>query len=231
MRAWLDTAGALPCNVKVLVEGEEEIGSPGLAPLPRRARRRAARPTCCSSPTPATGRSARPGLTYSLRGLAGVDVRVRALDGPGAQRHGRRRGPRSGARAGAACSPSLVDEHGDPAFDGCWDDYEAPDAAERARLAALPVDVDGLRRAWGVRAGVELAGDPRPSTCSSGCGCARRSPSSASTAIRSRDRRTRSSPRPRRASACASGAVRIRRASTTRCAAHLERARAARVSS
>ncbi len=33
VRAWLDTTGSMPCNVKVLVEGEEEIGSPTLGPF------------------------------------------------------------------------------------------------------------------------------------------------------------------------------------------------------
>jgi acetylornithine deacetylase/succinyl-diaminopimelate desuccinylase-like protein len=103
-----------------------------------------------------------PGLTYSLRGLSGVDVRVRALDGP----------VHSGMAGGAVPDPvvalaqllaSLVDEHGDPAFDGCWDDYQPPDASERARLAALPSAEAELRRDWGVRAGVQFAGDPSTS--------------------------------------------------------------------
>ena len=55
---------------------------------------------------------------------------------------------------------TLVDDHGDPAFDGCWDDYEPPSAAERARLDALPHNVDRLRTDWGVREGVALAGHP-----------------------------------------------------------------------
>jgi acetylornithine deacetylase/succinyl-diaminopimelate desuccinylase-like protein len=100
-----------------------------------------------------------PGLTYSLRGLAGVDVRVRALDGP----------VHSGMAGGAVPDPvlalsqmlaTLVDEHGDAAFDDCWSDYLPPGEAERARLAALPQNESGLRRAWGLRPGVEFAGDP-----------------------------------------------------------------------
>jgi acetylornithine deacetylase/succinyl-diaminopimelate desuccinylase-like protein len=161
VRAWLRTAGELPCNVKVLVEGEEEIGSPGLAGF-LDAHVDALRSDVLLLADAGNWSVGTPGLTYSLRGLAGVDVRVRALDGP----------LHSGMAGGAVPDPvlalaqmlaSLVDEHGDPAFDNCWDDYDPPDAAERARLEALPRHEAGLRRAWGVRDGVELVGDPTTS--------------------------------------------------------------------
>jgi acetylornithine deacetylase/succinyl-diaminopimelate desuccinylase-like protein len=161
VRAWLRTAGELPCNVKVLVEGEEEIGSPGLAGF-LAAHLDALRADVLLLADAGNWAVGTPGLTYSLRGLAGVDVRVRALDGP----------LHSGMAGGLVPDPvlalarllsSLVDEHGDPAFDGCWDDYVAPDAAEHARLAALPPIGDDLRTAWGLRAGVTLAGDPSTS--------------------------------------------------------------------
>ncbi len=158
VRAWLDTIGELPCNVKVLVEGEEEIGSPGLAGF-LTAHAESLRADVLLLADAGNWSVGTPGLTYSLRGLAGVDVRVRALDGP----------VHSGMAGGVVPDPvlglarmlaTLVDEHGDAAFDGCWDDYVAPDAAERARIEALPEHIDGLRRAWGVRDGVQLAGDP-----------------------------------------------------------------------
>ena len=136
MRAWLDATGALPCNVKVLAEGEEEIGSPGLAPF-LTAHAAELQSDVLLLADAGNWKVGVPGLTYSLRGLASVDVRVRALDGP----------VHSGMAGGVVPDPilglasmlaTLVDEHGDPAFDDCWDDYEPPDAAERARLDALP---------------------------------------------------------------------------------------------
>ena len=209
VRAWLDTAGALPCNVKVLVEGEEEIGSPDARRASSTRTPTRSRPTCCSSPTPATGRSARPASPTRCAASPASTCSVRALDGP----------VHSGMAGGAVPDPvlalaqmlaTLVDEHGDPAFDGCWDDYDAPDAAERARLAALPRHVDGLRRAWGVRDGVELAGDPdvsiferlwlRPTVTVIGID------GHPDRGIVEPDRRRGA----RRASACASGAARIR---------------------
>ena len=158
VRAWLDATGALPCNVKVLAEGEEEIGSPGLAPF-LTAHAAELQSDVLLLADAGNWKVGVPGLTYSLRGLASVDVRVRALDGP----------VHSGMAGGVVPDPilglasmlaTLVDEHGDPAFDDCWDDYEPPDAAERARLDALPHNVDRLRTDWGLRDGVSLAGHP-----------------------------------------------------------------------
>ncbi len=161
VRAWLRTAGELPCNVKVMVEGEEEIGSPRLHPfLDRYADElRADVLLLADAGNWAVGT---PGLTYSLRGLAGGTIRVRALDGP----------LHSGMAGGAVPDPvtalarmlaTLTDEHGDPAFDGCFDDWVPPTDAERARLAALPDPTDELRAVWGLRPGVALAGDPATS--------------------------------------------------------------------
>ena len=175
VRAWLRTAGELPCNVKVLVEGEEEIGSPGLAGVPRRARRRRCAPTCCSSPTPATGRSARPGSPTPCAAWPASTCGVRALDGP----------VHSGMAGGAVPDPvlalaqmlaTLVDEHGDAAFDGCWDDY---DAARRRRARPPRRAARARSTASGARGACATASSsPATRRCrsSSGSGCARRSP-------------------------------------------------------
>jgi len=78
VEAWLAVAGQLPCNVKLLIEGEEEIGSPNLE------RYMDAHPdafdadvmvlTDCDNPSTEI-----PGLTVSLRGLLELEVEVEAL--------------------------------------------------------------------------------------------------------------------------------------------------------
>jgi cysteinylglycine-S-conjugate dipeptidase len=156
--AWLRTTGELPCNVRVLVEGEEEIGSPRLeAFLTKYLDELAADVIVLADAS--NWKVGVPGITYSLRGIAGVDVTVRALDGP----------VHSGMAGGVVPDPamalattlaSLVDEHGDVAVDGFADDATPLTPDERALIESLPDDSDALRRAWGVRPHVELAGDP-----------------------------------------------------------------------
>ena len=79
--AWLKSAGSLPLNVKLIIEGEEEFGCGHLARVPARRTARSSRPTPSCSPTPATSTSGIPSITTALRGLVAVDVEVRALRG------------------------------------------------------------------------------------------------------------------------------------------------------
>ncbi|MDB4935703.1 MAG: Acetylornithine deacetylase/Succinyl-diaminopimelate desuccinylase [Labilithrix sp.] len=75
MEAWLHETGSLPCNVKILLEGEEEIGSPNLERFmdayPEAFESDAMVLTDCENPGVDI-----PGLTVSLRGLLEVEVSI-----------------------------------------------------------------------------------------------------------------------------------------------------------
>jgi len=156
--AWLTTSGGLPCNVRVLIEGEEEIGSPTLLAF-LEAHRDELRSDVLVLADAGNWSVGVPGLTYSLRGLAAADVELRALDGP----------VHSGMAGGAVPDPvaglakvlaSLVDERGDVAVEGIWDAVRPPTEAERTPIAGLDDNPEAFARAMGVRPGVEMAGDP-----------------------------------------------------------------------
>jgi acetylornithine deacetylase/succinyl-diaminopimelate desuccinylase-like protein len=76
--AWLEVAGELPCNIKLFIEGEEEIGSPNLErfmdAFPEAFRSDVMVLTDCENPSPTL-----PGLTVSLRGLLEVELTCEAL--------------------------------------------------------------------------------------------------------------------------------------------------------
>jgi acetylornithine deacetylase/succinyl-diaminopimelate desuccinylase-like protein len=157
VRAWLEAEGALPINVKLIVEGEEETGSVHLAEFLRTHRDRLAADVLVLSDTQnlATGL---PSLTTSLRGLVAVDVRVRALD------HPLHSGMWGGAVPDAATALTallarLTGDDGEIAVPGLLDDVPEVAAAERARLAALPFDESQLRRDVGLVAGAKLRGE------------------------------------------------------------------------
>jgi acetylornithine deacetylase/succinyl-diaminopimelate desuccinylase-like protein len=156
--AWLKSAGVLPCNVRVLVEGEEEIGSPTLHTF-LTAHLEELRSDVLVLADAGNWQVGVPGLTYSLRGLTAADIELRALDGP----------QHSGMSGGAIPDPvmalsrllaSLVDENGDVAFAGGFDGLSEPGAKERAVIAGFDDEPERFARAFGVRPGVQLAGDP-----------------------------------------------------------------------
>ena len=147
--AWLTSAGTLPCNVRVLVEGEEEIGSPTLHSF-LTAHLEELRSDVLVLADAGNWQVGVPGLTYSLRGLAAADIELRALDGP----------QHSGMTGGAIPDPvmalsrvlaSLVDEHGDVAFAGGFD------GLTRAGTEGAGADRGFRRRARALRARVRRA--------------------------------------------------------------------------
>ncbi len=161
VRAWLESQGELPVNLKLVVDGEEEIGSPHLAELLRGERERLAADVIVLSDT-ANHERGLPSITTSLRGLAALDVTVRALE------HPVHSGMWGGALPDAATALSrllarLVDDQGEPAVPGLGDDVPPVDAATRARLAALPLDERAFRDDGGLPAGGRLVGNPERS--------------------------------------------------------------------
>ena len=176
-------AGNLPVGVTVFVEGEEESGSPSLGDHPREARRPAAPPTPSSSPTPATGTSATPALTTTLRGGIRVVVEVQTLD------HSVHSGMFGGAAPDAVTAlvrllASLHDADGNVAVAG----LDAGEAAD------IDYDENRFRAESGLLDGVSL--DRVRARSSADCGTSPRSRPSASTRRRSTRRRTPCPPRP-----------------------------------
>jgi acetylornithine deacetylase/succinyl-diaminopimelate desuccinylase-like protein len=159
IRAWLEARGSLPINVKLIVEGEEEIGSAHLAEFLQKYRARFDADVLILSDT-ANLDTGIPSLTTSLRGLVAVDVKLRALDHP--IHSGMWGGPvPDAATALAKLLSRLVDEEGEIAVPGLLDDVPPLGAAERAALEALPFDERAFRRDAGMLSGARLAGDRR----------------------------------------------------------------------
>ena len=82
IEAFLDENGSLPVNLRLLIEGEEEIGSPNLErymnAFPEAFAADVMILTDCENPS-----TTQPGLTVSLRGLLEVELRCAALEADG----------------------------------------------------------------------------------------------------------------------------------------------------
>ncbi len=144
----LNQQGELPCNIKFILEGEEEVGS---ANLENFVRENAARLSCdviLISDTAIISNDT-PSITVGLRGLSYVEVEV---SGPNRDLH-------SGVYGGAVANPinvlckmisSLIDERGRITIPGFYDKVQELTEQERAKLAEAPFDLAQYKKTIGI---------------------------------------------------------------------------------
>jgi succinyl-diaminopimelate desuccinylase len=159
IQAWLSVAKKLPLQVKLLIEGEEEIGSEQLGEFLRNNVSRLACDCVVISDTSQFAPGV-PAITYGLRGIAYFELR---LTGPKQDLH-------SGVFGGGVANPAnalakmlgaLVDADGRVTIPGFYDDVQPLTERERAEFAALPFDEQKFQEQLGVDT---LAGEAGYST-------------------------------------------------------------------
>jgi acetylornithine deacetylase/succinyl-diaminopimelate desuccinylase-like protein len=137
-QAFIAQRGGLPLNVKFLIEGEEEIGSPN---LPRYAREHAEELSAdlVISADGAQWRPSEPSLSIASKGLISLDI---VVNGANSDLHSGRFGGTvaNPIHALSAILASLHDENGAVAVDGFYDGVAELDDVRRAELAAVPFD-------------------------------------------------------------------------------------------
>jgi acetylornithine deacetylase/succinyl-diaminopimelate desuccinylase-like protein len=148
LESHLTVHGALPLNVKVVVEGEEEIGSPSFEAFLAGNRERLACDLAVISDTAVFAEGV-PSLTTSLRGLVHWEVTVH---GPSSDLHSGYFGGtiRNPIEALARMLATIKDAEGRIAVAGFYDGVRSPSVAERDQFAALPYDEAAEARALGV---------------------------------------------------------------------------------
>lgn len=144
VQAWLAAAGKLPLQVKLLIEGEEEVGSEHLEAFLKSNAQRLACDCVVISDTSQFAPGV-PAITYGLRGIAYFELR---LFGPKQDLH-------SGVFGGAVSNPAnalakmlgeLVDPDGRVTIPGFYDDVVPISEAERVEFASLPFDEKSFKQ-------------------------------------------------------------------------------------
>lgn len=142
--------GLLKHNVKFILEGEEEIGSPSLEAFCQKHKELLAADVILVSDTSMLGKDL-PSLTTGLRGLCYWQIEV---TGPNRDLH-------SGHFGGAVANPinvlcqmmaKMTDSDGRISMPGFYDDVEELSQEERDMIENIPFDEEGYKKAIGVKA-------------------------------------------------------------------------------
>lgn len=154
--AYLEAYGKLPINIKVLIEGEEEVGSGNLDGFLKKhqALLQADAVVIMDAGNFDVGM---PSITIALRGVSVVEVEVKALE------HSVHSGMWGGPvpdPAMALCKmlATLADVDGRPSIPGLLDDVRPLSAQEKTDLAALPYSESDFRKQSSLLASVPVAG-------------------------------------------------------------------------
>ncbi len=154
--SYLQSTGNIPVNVKVLVEGEEEVGSTNLDILLQKHRELFSADIVLIADSENFD-SGIPSLTASLRGIVTVKVEVRSLA----------TSVHSGTWGGPLPDPvlaiskmlaTLVDDQGRPAIPRLMDKVRPLSSSDKADLAALPFDEKLYRKQSSILDNVKIIG-------------------------------------------------------------------------
>ncbi|MDB9720773.1 dipeptidase [Winogradskyella sp.] len=147
---YMTSQNELPCNVKFMIEGEEEVGSVNLAKFVAANREKLANDVILISDTGMIAKDV-PSITTGLRGLSYVEVEV---TGPNRDLH-------SGLYGGAVANPinvltkmiaSLHDENNHITIPGFYDNVENSSDTERAEMAKAPFSLENYKDALDIDA-------------------------------------------------------------------------------
>ncbi len=150
---------SLPCNVKFMIEGEEEVGSSNLGDWIRANKSRLSGDVILISDTSILANDL-PSIEVGLRGLSYVEVEV---EGPNRDLH-------SGVYGGAVGNPiqilaqmitAMKDENNHITIPGFYDDVLELSKAEREELNKTPFDITEYKKDLGVE---ELVGETNYTT-------------------------------------------------------------------
>ena len=139
----------LPCNVKFMIEGEEEVGSENLEPFVKANTEKLKCDVVLISDTSMIANDV-PSITIGLRGLAYLEVEV---IGPNRDLH-------SGVYGGAVANPinilcdmisSLHDEDRKVNIPGFYDDVQVVSEEERAQMSKAPFDLSAYKKDLGMK--------------------------------------------------------------------------------
>ena len=138
----------LPCNIKFMIEGEEEVGSVSLEWFLERNKEKLANDVILISDTGLISKDV-PSITTGLRGLSYVEVEV---ESPNRDLH-------SGLYGGTVANPinilsqmiaSLHDENNHVTIPGFYDKVEELSDEERAKMAEAPFDLEEYKTHIGI---------------------------------------------------------------------------------